>query len=495
MYSFRHAPDGRVTFPFATERTRDIFGLEPDALAEDAELALSRIHQDDIQRVRASIARSAQTLRLWSEVFRYHHPQKGTIWVEGRSTPLLEPDGSVLWHGFLLDVTDRRLLEDQYRQAQKMEAIGRLAGGVAHDFNNLLTVILGHASTMPLTTDDPETLEQAREIALAAERAAGLTRQLLLFSRKQVMRPVGVNLNETIGAVTRMLQRIIGEDIVLHADFAPGLPLVHADPGMLEQVLLNLAVNSRDAMPAGGNLTLSTRNGVAAAHEAQCATEGLSGPFVCLSVRDTGTGIPPEVLPRIYEPFFTTKEAGKGTGLGLATVYGIVRQHGGWLTVDSEVGRGTTFHLYFPAMPTRNEVAVAPEPLPGLERGTETILVVEDEPAVQRLTAAVLTRCGYTVHTASSGVAALAEWKARGASIDLVLTDMVMPEGMTGPALAARLREDRPHLKVVFTSGYSADIVGGEITRDPRVYFLQKPFQPDRLAHIVRQCLDGRPPD
>ena len=260
MYEFQLRPDGTMCFPFASERLDELFGVRPAEVAETAAPAMARIHAEDTARVREGILASARTMRVWTELFRYQHPEKGVIWVEGRSTPMREADGSVRWHGFLLDVTDRRLLEEQYRQSQKMEAIGLLAGGIAHDFNNLLTVILGHVGA--LSGNGADTHEAAREIGAAAERAAALTRQLLLFGRKQVMRPLDVNLNDAVANVTRLLQRIIGEDVVLHAEFAPSLPLVHADPGMLEQVLLNLAVNSRDAMPDGGRLELRTTAGV-----------------------------------------------------------------------------------------------------------------------------------------------------------------------------------------------------------------------------------------
>ncbi|MCC7243263.1 MAG: PAS domain-containing protein, partial [Acidobacteria bacterium] len=456
MYEFQLRPDGTMSFPFASDRIRDLFGVRADEVAGDAAPVMARVHPDDAARVRQIIEASGRTMTVWTDSFRYDHPDRGVIWVEGRAAPTRHPDGSVRWHGFLLDVTDRRLLEDQYRQSQKMEAIGLLAGGIAHDFNNLLTVILGHVSTLPSNGDD--TREAAREIEGAAERAAALTRQLLLFSRKQVMRPVKMDLNDAVANVTRLLQRIIGEDVVLHAQFTPGLPLVLADPGMLEQVLLNLAVNSRDAMPGGGQLELSTGTGVAGSRMREQHPGAGRGPFVSLSVRDTGAGIAPEILPRIFEPFFTTKEAGKGTGLGLATAYGIIKQHRGWITVESEPGRGTTFTVCLPAL-TREVVRPASvTPRTGRPVGTETVLVVEDEPSVRLLTASVLERSGYTVLTAVSGVAALEVWREHESEIALVVTDMVMPEGVTGPELARRLRALRPDVKVLFTSGYTAEV-------------------------------------
>ncbi|MGE3888803.1 MAG: ATP-binding protein [Vicinamibacterales bacterium] len=494
MYEFHRRADGRMSFPYASDRIQDLFGISAGEVADDAAAVMARVHADDASRVRDGIERSAQTLAVWTDLFRYEHPQKGVIWVEGRSAPTRDPDGSVRWHGFLLDVTDRRLLEEQYRQSQKMEAVGQLAGGIAHDFNNLLTVILGQVSTLSSDGAHPDILEAAREIGGAADRAAALTRQLLLLSRKQVMRPLDVDLNDAVANVTRLLQRIIGEHIALNAEFAPGLPLVHADPGMLEQVLLNLVVNARDAMPEGGRLELSTSMGVA--DEFLCHHHGDAepGPYVALTVKDTGTGISRDVLPRIFEPFFTTKEAGKGTGLGLATAYGIVRQHSGWIAVESEPGQGTTFTVYLPALARRTGRPVKPAATADRPTGTETVLVVEDEPSVRLLTARVLQHSGYIVLTAPSGAAALDVWREHASDIALVVTDMVMPEGVTGPELARRLRAIRPDLKMIFTSGYTAEVLEGNHMLDASVHFLQKPFHPDELARSVRRCLDGDAP-
>jgi nitrogen-specific signal transduction histidine kinase/CheY-like chemotaxis protein len=389
------------------------------------------------------------------------------------------------------DITERRQLEEQFRQAQKLEAIGQLASGVAHDFNNILTIIQGNAALLldapALTATEAEL---AKQIVEAAERAAGFTRQLLLFSRKQAIQPVALNLNEAVGNLTKLLQRILGEDISLHSDYAPMLPATLADLGMIEQVVLNLAVNARDAMPRGGRLHLATSIATIGGEASQVNPTVRPGEYVCLTVSDTGCGIAPEHLPRVFDPFFTTKPVGKGTGLGLATVYGIVKQHQGWVDVRSEVGRGTTFRIGLPvasgAVPEQ-KAAAASLALPG---GHEVILVVEDEPALRLLVSNLLQRCGYTVLLAASGVAALDVWKEHHARIQLLLTDMIMPDGMTGRELAERLKREKPELKVICTSGYSAEIVGKGHALIEGADFLQKPYSPLQLTTVVRACLD-----
>ncbi len=403
----------------------------------------------------------------------------------------LSIDGKPYVAGIGIDLSARQHLEQQFRQAQKMEAIGQLAGGIAHDFNNLLTVIQGNASLLldvrNLSQKDVALIKQITE---AAERAAGLTRQLLLFGRKQVLQSFSVNLNEIVGNVTRMLQRILGEDIALQSDFAPNLPAIRGDAGMIEQIILNLAVNARDAMPRGGRLRITSTVESIGEERAQQRPDAVPGTCVCLDVRDNGAGIPPENLPRIFDPFFTTKEVGKGTGLGLATVYGIVKQHHGWIEVESEPGKGTALRIYFPVASGSSS---EPKTIPAdsaLPTGNETILVVEDESAVRLLVSSLLQRCGYTVLTAASGVAALDVWKEHKDSIHLLLTDMIMPGGMTGRELAETLRAENPVLKVIYTSGYSTDILEKASTLVEGFNFLQKPYQSQQLAQTVRKCLD-----
>ena len=402
------------------------------------------------------------------------------------------PGRPTLVLGLFRDVTTQKRLEEQLRQSQKMEAIGQLAGGVAHDFNNILTVIHGHAA---LLTGGGQlsgvAARSAQQISQAAERAASLTRQLLTFSRRQVMQPRRLDLNEVVSHMTKMLGRILGEDIALQLNYFAQPALVQADAGMMEQILLNLAVNSRDAMPKGGQLTLRVSVGeVDARHVAQ-HPEGQAGRFVCLSVSDTGCGIAPENLRRIFEPFFTTKEVGKGTGLGLATVYGIVKQHQGWIEVESQVGDGTTFHVFLPCCSQPADVRDNQPPERTIRGGNETILVVEDEAPVRELVCSLLAAHGYQILQAGSGVQALQVWNTSKDRIDLLLTDLVMPDRMNGRELAEKLWVDRPKLKVIFTSGYSADVVGHDFVLRGNLNYLQKPYHPQKLALTVRDCLDA----
>ncbi len=388
------------------------------------------------------------------------------------------------------DISERKRLEEQLLQAQKMEAIGQLSGGIAHDFNNILTVIHGNASLLQFELRGGESVEYARQILQAAERAAGLTRQLLLFSRKQVMQTKALNLNEVVANITKMLQRILGEHISLNSHYASNLPLVRGDAGMFEQVLVNLVVNARDAMPDGGVLTISTEVQSFDEVSALQNSNRKPGGYVCLKVADTGHGIAPEHLPHVFEPFFTTKEVGKGTGLGLASVYGILQQHQGWIELETQVGKGTTFHIYVPASAHERRVDAHKTSSDKLPRGSETLLVVEDEAALRHLTANVLQRCGYRVLACANGVEAMRLWPQEKDNIDLLFTDMVMPEGVLGSRLAEVLLAEKPDLKVIFTSGYSAKMnVRGMLLEEGR-NFLQKPYTLPKLAQTIRERLD-----
>jgi two-component system cell cycle sensor histidine kinase/response regulator CckA len=391
------------------------------------------------------------------------------------------------------DITTRKALEEQLRQAQKMEAIGQLAGGVAHDFNNLLTVIEGHTILLQgLESLDARSQDSVHEIQRSVARAANLTRQLLAFSRRQTMQPRDLDLNEVVASTTKMLQRVLGEDINMQYNYAPHPLNVHADAGMLDQVLLNLAVNARDAMPRGGRLVIET-SAVEIEESSEGQEQGMKrGPFVCLSVSDNGSGIEKEVLPRIFEPFFTTKPLGKGTGLGLATVYGIVDQHHGWIDVSSMAGEGTTFRIHLPRVNRPAEVTHDRTLLRSVKGGMETILLVEDDPSLRKLVSEVLVGCGYRVVVAETGVAALEVWRRDRGGFDLLLTDLVMPGGLTGLELAAHILEESPSLPVVYTSGYSAEIAGRDFPLQEGVDFLAKPFSPQRLAQVVRERLDAR---
>jgi signal transduction histidine kinase/ActR/RegA family two-component response regulator len=414
--------------------------------------------------------------------------------VEGRTFswsfhPVL---ASHIVHCYVEDITERLSLEAQLRQAQKMESIGQLAAGVAHDFNNMLSIIQGHAGILMARSGiTPETLESAQAVYFAAERAAGLTRQLLMFSRKNVMQPKLLDLREVVGNMSKMLQRMMGETITLSFDPPEELPQVLGDTGMLEQVLMNLAVNGRDAMSRGGALVIGLHPLNLNQAYAQSHPEAREGPFVCLRVSDNGCGMDANTLIRIFEPFFTTKEVGKGTGLGLATVYGIVKQHDGWVEVSSEVGMGTTFDIYLPASGVAvKATTAAPAPETYVQGGHETILVVEDEPVLRDMANLILQECGYDVLEAGTGREALKVWEQHQDRIVLLLTDMVMPEGMSGMDLAHRLVASKPDLKVVFTSGYNMEDLDSEIFHGGRARYLNKPYTRITLAKTVRECLD-----
>jgi signal transduction histidine kinase/CheY-like chemotaxis protein/HAMP domain-containing protein len=395
-------------------------------------------------------------------------------------------------HCYIEDITDRLSLEAQLRQSQKMESVGQLAAGVAHDFNNMLTIIQGHTSSLLAKPGLPgEAMDSVQAVYFAAERAAGLTRQLLMFSRKNVMQLRPLDLQQIVGDMTRMLQRLLGETITL--DFLPASEnsFVQGDSGMLEQVVMNLSVNARDAMTRGGLLTISIKSVEIDAAFVELHPQARLGRFVRLRVTDTGAGMDSETMTHIFEPFFTTKDVGKGTGLGLATVYGIVKQHEGWVDVSSEIGKGSTFDVYLPATyavpPPLGEATAAEGPVPG---GTETILIVEDEPILRAMARDILEECGYHIFEACSGKDALDVWKREGDQVELLLTDMVMPDGISGVDLANQLLVIRPRLKIIFTSGYTANEVNQKLLTRTRAGFLSKPYSHAELAKTVRDCLD-----
>jgi nitrogen-specific signal transduction histidine kinase/ActR/RegA family two-component response regulator len=385
-------------------------------------------------------------------------------------------------------LTERKKLEDQFRQAQKMEAIGRLAGGVAHDFNNLLTVITGYGQMLleQLPPDNPAA-ELVREMTAAGERAAGLTGQLLAFSRKATVEPRVLDLNEVVSQSVKLLRRLIGEDIVLAMALAPGLHSVKADPTQIEQIILNLAVNAKDAMPRGGKLTIETQNVRVREEDGTTFPDLPPGRYVRLAVSDTGSGMNDQVKARLFEPFFTTKEAGKGTGLGLSVVHGAVRQSGGRIDVYSEVGVGSVFKILLPASEEKQAASsIQSRPTRG---GTETILLVEDEESVRKLSRITLETHGYTVLEADHGAVAIKVASGHQGRIHLVVTDVVMPS-MGGPELVDVLRLNDPGLKVLYVSGYTDDAIirHGMIQGDEA--FLQKPFTPMALARKVRALLE-----
>ncbi len=413
------------------------------------------------------------------------------FWELALLSPIVDQQGRIT-HFLAVkeDITGQKALAEQLRQAQKLEAIGQLAGGVAHDFNNLLAAMMMNVGTLQENPGlDQDTHQMLAELMEVAQRAANLTRQLLMFSRRSVLEKKTLDMNEVVGNLLRMLERLIGEHIRVRFDRREGLPLIEADPGMLEQVLLNLAVNARDAMPLGGQLEIGLEALAVDEARARPYPGVRPGGFICLTVADTGCGMDEATRKRIFEPFFTTKEVGRGTGLGLATVHGIVGQHKGWVEVESEPGKGATFRVFLPAdaRPVGPRVHVEAT---RVDRGQEAILLVEDEESVRRFTAKSLQRLGYQVVEAASGPEAMKVWHKSQGQIDLLLSDMMMPEGMTGLDLAEKLQAVKPGLKVIISSGYSAEIVDQGLPAGKPIRRLQKPYHLKTLAKAIRECLD-----
>lgn len=409
-----------------------------------------------------------------------------------RTLHSLGEDGSTI--GFIKvveNVTERKSLEEQLRQAAKMEAIGRLAGGVAHDFNNLLTAMIGYSNLLlQQMPENGSNREKVVQINRAATRAADLTRQLLAFSRKQVLDARVLDLNSVVGDFEKILRRLLGEDVELVAKFEPSLGSVRADRSQIEQILMNLAVNARDAMPQGGKMILETSNTKLGEDHARTLADVRAGEYVLVSVADTGTGMSPEIRSRIFDPFFTTKEDSKGTGLGLSTVYGIVKQHQGHISVHSEIGKGTIFKVYLPRIQEDPQVETEAPAIERESRGSETVLVVEDDDIVRRLACEVLEMLGYTVLSACDPEGALRASREHDAPIHLLLTDVVMPQ-MDGATLFCRLHPDRPDMRVLYVSGYTRDSIVNHRVLRHGVNFLQKPFTVERLAGKVRDVLDS----
>ena len=477
-------------------------GYAEHEIQSDFEEWRRRVHPDDLPEAQAKVQRYLADPKGAHEVeFRMRHKNGSWRWIFVRAELHRDGEGRPLrFLGCHLDVTERRQLEERLQHAQRMEAIGQLAGGVAHDFNNLLTVIQGNTELLrdAMASRSAPHDEALSELTLATERAAALTRQLLTFSRRQRLEARPLDLNAVVRHLFGMLQRLIGEDVRLRLELDPAPLVIRADPGLLEQMLVNLAVNARDAMSGGGQLAVETRRELLAAGEPQ-QPEAKPGPYARLRVSDSGTGIAPEHLPHIFEPFFTTKEVGKGTGLGLATVFGSVQQHGGWVRVMSEVGRGTCFEIFLP-LSAEDEASIASgnrshtlPPEPTRERGAESILVVEDEEPVRRLVQRILSRAGYRVLSAASGVAALELLEQPGFEVDLVLTDLIMPGGISGQELGRLLRERRAELRVLYMSGYTGEGGSSDVPDRLRLpagaRLLNKPFTPAALIEMVRGCL------
>jgi PAS domain S-box-containing protein len=478
---------------FVNPQVTALTGYSPEEYYADPDLAFNVVHPDDRPLLDAAFREDGPNVGM--STIRWVHKNGTAVWIEQHHVLVRDRAGRlVAIECIARDITGRKHLEQQLLQSQKMEAVGRLAGGVAHDFNNLLTVINGYSEQAleTLLASDP-LYQDIEEIKKAGERAASLTRQLLVFSRRQVLTPRILDLNAIVSDMERMLRRVLGEDVELAIALQPALDSLHADPGHLEQVIMNLVVNARDAMATGGRLLIETANvelddSYAADHQAV-----VPGRYVMLAVSDTGSGMDAETQAHIFEPFFTTKPVGEGTGLGLSTVFGIVQQSGGHIWVYSEPGKGTTFKIYFPRVAARPE-PVEPRRAVGPAAGSETILVVEDEDGVRKWIRSVLKRAGYTVLEARSGAEALLQCQNHAGAIHLVLTDVVMPQ-MSGRELADRIAAIRPEIKPLFMSGYTGNAVVQHGALDPQAPFLQKPFTTASLAAKVREALGSKPTD
>jgi two-component system, cell cycle sensor histidine kinase and response regulator CckA len=497
VFFYAHDPEGRLEY--ISPSVRDMLGYRADDLIGTC---YERLLVDDPVNEAARAQTDAALARdtgVQSYAALVRHREGREVWIELTESPIVREGDVVGIQGFARDVTERRNAEkalqeseDRLRHAQKMEAVGRLAGGIAHDFNNLLNVIGGTAELVLMDVEEESDLrEDIEEIKRASQRASGLTRQLLTFSRQQVLRPKVIDLNEVVIDVEKMLARLIGEDIEMAVHTSDGPCPIYADPGQIEQVLMNLAVNARDAMERGGTLVIDTTE----LSDVEAAGLGAPDPlepgrYVHLLVQDTGSGISPEIQSEVFDPFFTTKPVGQGTGLGLSTVYGIVRQSRGQVWIESEEGRGTTFHIIVPC--ANNEAR--PEEGEGrdkanLHHGGGTVLLVEDEPALRAVTRRILERAGCTVIEAPHGEAALEYAREHRGGIDLLLTDVVMP-GMSGRELASCLTREMPGIRVLYTSGYMDDAIMRHGIEEDKVDFLPKPFAPALLTERVRDLLD-----
>lgn len=471
-----------------------IWGMPCAEMYRNPDSWFAAVHADDRKRV-ARLLATAPPGNEYDAHYRIVRPDGAVRWIHDQSFPVRDEAGEVYRiAGVAEDVTEQRELESQLRQVQRLESVGQLTAGLAHDFNNVLAVVQGHTDLLLLDCPPGSPAEESlKHISQAARRAANLTRQLLAFSRKQVMQPRDLDLNEVLGHMAKMLRRALGETVTLDLDCAETPTLVHADVNMIEQVVLNLTLNARDAMPRGGRLRIQTRHLVFDAASAGGKSGSGIGAHVCLSVTDTGCGIAPEVMPHIFEPFFTTKEIGKGSGLGLATVYGIVKQHQGWIHVDSKPGAGATFEIYLPASTNAVVQPDVPTSQPLPVSGGATILLVEDDPGLRDVARRILRRAGYNVLEAGSGPAALALLRHLQCKPDLLLTDMMMPDGMTGRELAEQILALHPGTRVILTSGYSNQLDDTAFLLENGILFLPKPYSPQTLGEAIHKCLSAPP--
>ncbi len=475
---------------YVSPQVEAIFGYTQEQWLAGSEDWIQHVFEEDHPLIEAAEENCMRAKRFQAE-YRLKRKDGRIIWVSDNAVFVPGSESHPLMEGIIVDITERHLLENQLQQAHRMEAVGRLAGGVAHDFNNLLTIIKGYVElAMTRVGAHAELRGNVQQIADAAERAVTLVRQLLAFSRKQVLKPKVLDLNAIVLNMDKMVRRLVSETIEMRTRVEKQLGAVRADPGQIEQVILNLIVNARDAMPDGGKLWVETSNIELGSDIAHDQAPIKPGPYVMLSVTDTGIGMSADTLPHIFEPFYTTKESSRGTGLGLSTVYGIIKQSGGHIWVNSEPGKGTTFKVYLPRV---EDPVQAPQKAewsePANGRGKETILLVEDEPAVRELAHMALSEQGYTVIEAQNSEDAVRLAKRHGSAIQLLLTDVVMP-GMSGRDLAKQLTMRHPNLRVLYMSGYTYNVIAENGTLEEGLSFLQKPFTPRALAQRVRETLD-----
>lgn len=490
IYSFALHADGTMAIPYASARYRELTGMDPSEVRDDAAPAFAQMHPEDRDAVKESIFRSLRDLSEWRQEFRIDHPERGTVWIDGNSLPARRPDGEVLWHGYLSDITRSKLLEQQVLQAQKMEAVGQLAGGIAHDFNNVIGSILGWADIcIEKAAGDAEQQKRLQRIRNQANLAANLTKQLLAFSRKQILQPEDISLNDVASQALEILESSLGSKIEVTSYLSPDLYSVRGDFTQMQQVVMNLCLNARDAMPQGGRLVLETRNMRIGEEYCKRHADARPGSYVAISVSDTGTGMDAETLARIFEPFFTTKGPGKGTGLGLAVVYGIVNQHGGFIHAYSEVGAGTTFGIYLPAIHAEPDQE-APEADSDFPAGTECILVADDNEDFRAVAQETLKKLGYEIVAASDGKEALELFNANADRIRLLVLDVMMP-GMQGTEVCEEVRKRFPGFPAVLVTGYSEKILDGWSEGKPNLRILSKPYSAHSLAKSVREALDS----
>ncbi len=499
VFQFKLRPDGSSCFPYASDHIRQIYRVSPDEVRDDAGKVFSIIHPDDLEATVRTIKESADFLQPWQHEYRVRFSDGVVRWLYGSSVPEKAANGSILWHGFITDITERKeeearkqLMESQLQQSLKVESIGRLAGGVAHDFNNLLTSVLGFAElALEEIPADSRAVEHLQQVLETGKRGAALTQQLLAFARKKIIKPEALDLSTTIRELLPMIERLLGEDIELQLGIAEPLGTVMMDITSLEQVVVNLLVNARDAMPMGGRLNIQTGNCQLDEGYSRLHADVVPGEYVLLAVSDTGHGMSPEIRQRLFEPFFTTKASGHGTGLGLATCFGIVKQAGGHIAVYTEVGEGSTFNVYLPRAGGKARQLMSQTTGSLLATGgKETILIVEDDGIILQLAREALSRLGYSVLVETNGARALEFAGRYPHQIDLLFTDVVMPK-MDGKELAARLWTQRKNLKVLFTSGHTEDTIVRRGVLEAGIEFIQKPYTLQGLAARIRKILDG----